>query len=182
MEPLIFSPFRLSDLKLCHKNDRFEAKRYQYCTIHYQFLTSACDRRQAIQMSLFIQNYRGKFVLYPICPRISLSSKFLKTSDSAKNQRMRFNASFRCLPKRNNSVFPWYGGTCESNAKHHHSGHPEEENVVARLHQVQREKSTADKKICNFRSFTTYVCNTDNMKGHSLQVCVCNIGYQERVP
>jgi hypothetical protein len=99
---------------------------------------------------LFIQNNRGNFVLYTICPRISLSFHIFKIFDSAKyqNQRMRFNASFRCLPTRNNSVFPWYGGTgtCESNAKHHHSGHPEEENVVARLHQIQREKSTADKK------------------------------------
>ncbi len=146
MEPLIFSHLRLSDLKLCHKIDRFEAKRYQYCTIHYQFLTSACDRRQAIQMILFIQNYRGKFVLYPICPRISLSFHIFKNCDSENNQQMRFNASFRCLPKRNNSVSPWYGGTCESNAEHHHSGHPEEENVVARLHQVQREKSTTENK------------------------------------
>jgi hypothetical protein len=94
----------------------------------------------------FIQNYRGNFVLYHICPRISLSFHILKNFRHRKNLRMRFNASFRCLPKRNNSVIPWYGGTCESNAKHHHSGHPEEENVVARLHQIQGEKSTADKK------------------------------------
>ncbi len=143
---LISSHLRLSDLKLpvCHKIDRFEAMRYQYGTIHSRFLTSACDRRQTRRLGL-LSRITAEILYFTLFVREFLSlSTFLKTSDSAKNQRMRFNASF---PKRNNSVFSWHGtGTCESNAKHHHSGHPEEENVVACLHQVQREKSTADKK------------------------------------
>jgi hypothetical protein len=142
MEPLIFSPFRLSDLKLCRKIDRFEAKPG---TIQSQCLTSACDRRQTRRLSL-LSRITVEILYYTGTPFVreflSLST-FLKTSTAQKINEWGLTHHWGASQK---GIILFSPGTCESNAKHHHSGHPEEENVVARLHQVQGEKSTADKK------------------------------------
>jgi hypothetical protein len=83
MEPLIFSPFRLSDLKLCRKIDRFEAKPG---TIQSQCLTSACDRRQTRRLSL-LSRITVEILYYTGTPFVreflSLST-FLKTSTAQK--------------------------------------------------------------------------------------------------